>query len=76
MVTNYRNVELDPRVQVAVVMDGFGGPAAKISKLHELVRDQPVQFAGFKLFYRQDAPVMSPEDVLQLEPSPDIVIYQ
>jgi hypothetical protein len=76
MVTNYRNIELDPRVQVAIVMDGFGAPAAKISKHRDLVRDQPVQFSGFKLFYRHDVPVILPEEVLQLNPSPDIVIYQ
>ena len=41
-----------------------------------VVRDQLVQFAGFKLFYRQDAPLLAPRAVLNLDPSPDLVIYQ
>ena len=35
-----------------------------------------LSIAGYKLFYRQDVPLMSPEDVLGLEPAPDVVIYQ
>jgi hypothetical protein len=76
MLTGYQDIQLDPRVQVVVDMDGFGSPEAKTSKYRDLVRDQPVQFAGMKLFYRYDAPLLSPEDVLELEPAPDVVIYQ
>jgi hypothetical protein len=76
MVTNHHKIQLDPRVQVAIAMDGFGSPAAKIGKHQELVRDQPVQFSGFKLFYRQDVPVITPDEVIKLDPSPDVVIYQ
>jgi hypothetical protein len=57
-------------------MDGFGTPAAKESKYEWLVRDQLVQFAGFKLFYRQDAPLLTPRAVIDLDPSPDLIIYQ
>jgi hypothetical protein len=76
MVTNYRQIRPDPRVQVAMIMDGFGSPEAKISKYDTLVADQRVQYTGFKLFYRQDKPVMTPKQVLDLEPSPMVVIYQ
>ena len=76
MLTNYRAIKPSPRVQVVVTMDGFGAPDAKRSKYESLVRDQPVQFAGFKLFYRQDAPPMRPREVLELDPRPDLVIYQ
>ena len=76
MVTNYRQIRPDPRVQVAIVMDGFGTPEAKISKYDALVGDQRVQYAGFKLFYRQDQPVMTPRQVLELDPAPHVVIYQ
>jgi hypothetical protein len=76
MLTNYRQIQPDPRVQVAVVMDGFGAPELKTKHYEELVRDQRVQYLGFKLFYKQDKPVMTPEQVLELDPPPDVVIYQ
>ncbi|MEX1257457.1 MAG: hypothetical protein WEG36_07555 [Gemmatimonadota bacterium] len=40
------------------------------------VAEQPVQFTGFKLFYEQDVPLMSPIEVLGLRPAPLLVIYQ
>jgi hypothetical protein len=76
MVTRYDQIQSNPSVQVVIDMDGFGSPTAKLSKYADLVRDQPVQFAGIKLFYRHDVPLLSPEDVLQLDPPPDVVIYQ
>lgn len=76
MVTNAGAIKPTPQVQVVVTMDGFGAPAAKRSKYEWLVRDQMVQFAGFKLFYRQDAPLLTPHAVFDLDPSPDLIIYQ
>jgi len=35
-----------------------------------------VQFAGFKLFYQQDVPLMSADDVLALSPVPVFIVYQ
>jgi hypothetical protein len=35
-----------------------------------------VPFKGFKLFYDQDVPLMTPEAVLALLPAPLVVIYQ
>jgi hypothetical protein len=35
-----------------------------------------VQFAGFKLFYQQDRPLMGVADVLGLKPVPLFVLYQ
>jgi hypothetical protein len=76
LVTGYATIRPHPNVQVVIDVDGFGSPPAKLSKYAALVRDQPVQFAGVKLFYQHDAPLLSPEDVLNLEPAPDVVIYQ
>jgi hypothetical protein len=76
MVTNYQKISTDPRVQVVIVMDGFGGTAIKTQQYGALIAEQPVQYTGFKLFYRQDQPLMTPEQVLLLEPPPDLVIYQ
>lgn len=76
MLTNYQRIKSDPRVQVAIIMDGFGTPEAKISKYEALVRNERVAYGGFKLFYKQDKPVMTPAEVLGLDPTPDVVIYQ
>ena len=34
------------------------------------------QYPGMKLFYKLDKPLMSPSDVLALNPSPLMVMYQ
>lgn len=76
MVTNHRRIKLDPRVQVVIDMDGFGPPWMKLDSYEAYVRRQPVQFAGFKLFYKNDKPLMTPADVLKLVPVPFYVMYQ
>jgi hypothetical protein len=37
---------------------------------------EPVQFTGFKLFYKKDRPMMPPERVLGLTPKPVYIQYQ
>lgn len=76
IVQNKQLIEPTDNVQVALHADGFGGPAAKISKYNILVRDAPIQYGGFKVFYRQDAPVLSAAEVLQLDPAPAVITYQ
>ena len=65
-----------PGVQLVIDADGFGDPVLKTTVYNILVRDQPVQFSGIKLFYKQDKPLMSEDDIVELKPSPDVVIYQ
>ncbi len=76
MLTNAEAVQPDPRVQVVIDMDGFGSPDTKISKYHTFIRDAGVDFGGMKLFYNYDTPLLAPEDVLALDPAPDVIIYQ
>jgi hypothetical protein len=76
MVTAHQKIAVDPRVQVVMVMDGFGAPATKIHQYDTLIAEQRVQYTGFKLFYRHDQPLMTPEQVLLLDPPPDLIIYQ
>ena len=76
MLTNYRAVRPTPSVQVVVDMDGFGAPHVKADKYQTYVRDQAIQYGGVKLFYKHDAPLWSPAEVLRLDPAPDVVIYQ
>ena len=76
MLTNSAQVKLDPRVQVVMVMDGYGAPAFKKTAYRRAIRADPVQYAGIKLFYKNDKPQMSAKEVLELKPGPSVVIYQ
>lgn len=76
MLTNYSAVKLDPRVQVVMVMDGYGSPAFKRTAYRIAIRKEPVEFAGLKLFYKNDQPRMTPKQVLELTPGPAVIIYQ
>jgi hypothetical protein len=79
-VTNARNIELRPEVQVVMHMDGWGAPWLKRSTYKDYVVSEPVQYTGFKLFYHNDTkkgdPLMMPEDVLRLNPQPLYIQYQ
>ena len=76
MLTNHDQIKLDPRVQVVIDMDGFGAPWLKEDAYKFFIAPEPVQFTGFKLFYKNDKPMMSPERVLELWPSPVYIQYQ
>jgi hypothetical protein len=76
MVTNSWAIAHDPNVQVVLTMDGFGPPGLKLAQYRSYVHDQATQFAGVKLFYHHDVPLLTPADVLHLDPVPDLVIYQ
>jgi len=69
-------IRLDPRVQVAMVMDGFGTPGLKKAIYRREIERRPVEYAGIKLFYKNDKPMLTPAQVLGLEPRPSVVIYQ
>lgn len=76
IVTNKQLIQPTENVEVVLHADGFGGPEAKLTKYDILVRDEATQYGGFKLFYTQDAPLLSPQEVLQLDPAPAVVTYQ
>jgi hypothetical protein len=80
MLTNHQNIKLDPRVQVVVNMDGWGSPPIKRASYEHYVYPYPVQYTGFKLFYKNDTKkghaLMSPADVLALDPKPLYIQYQ
>lgn len=76
IVTNKEAIKPTDDVEVVLHADGFGGPEAKFTKYRFLVRDQPIQYGGFKVFYSQDEPVLNPEQVLTLDPAPAVVTYQ
>jgi hypothetical protein len=80
MVTDAKNIKLDPRVQVVVNMDGWGQPWLKYDSYRAYVEAEPVQFTGFKLFYHNDTkkgdPLLTPPEVLMLNPKPLYIQYQ
>jgi hypothetical protein len=81
MVTNYKQIKLQPEVQIVMDMDGWGHQARKFTTYKKFIDEEPVQFTGFKLFYKNDlreanSHVMSPAEVLKLKPQPIYIQYQ
>lgn len=63
-------------VQLVIDADGWGPPELKKSTYDFVNNLTEVEYAGVKLFYRQDVPMMSAEDIVNLDPSPLFVMYQ
>lgn len=81
MVTNYKQIKTSPEVQIVMNMDGWGGEAKKINTYKQFVYKEPVQFTGFKLFYKNDilekgTSLMTPSTLLKLNPIPIYIQYQ
>ena len=76
MLPDWQNIRLKPGVEIVTSVDGFGPPGSKIDDYRVFDKDQLIQYPGFKLFYKLDKPLMSPEDVLALDPAPLMVMYQ
>jgi hypothetical protein len=81
MVRNYKNIKLHPEVQVVMNMDGWGEPVLKRSTYLLYIRKEPVQFTGFKLFYKNDLKkkpnvMLTPSDLMKLKPRPIYIQYQ
>ena len=80
MLTGYKRITLDPRVQIVIDMDGWGPPSLKRESYRAYVAKYPVQYTGFKLFYHNDTKkgsrLMTPADVLALHPKPVYIQYQ
>jgi len=80
MVTGYKRIKLDPRVQIVMNMDGWGPPSLKRESYRAYVYKYPVEYTGFKLFYKNDTKkgdrLMTPASVLALNPMPLYIQYQ
>ena len=76
MVTNYQKIQKTPEVQIVMHMDGFGSAAKKLNTYRQWIEKEPVQFTGFKLFYKQDGKLMKPDEVLKVHPKPVYIQYQ
>jgi len=81
MITNYQNIKLHPEVQIVIDMDGWGPPELKFGTHRNYIYSEPIQFTGFKLFYKNDvkkAPhrMLTPQELLKLKPQPIYIQYQ
>ena len=80
MVSNAKQIQLDPRVQIVMDMDGFGPPWQKFESYRDYIDAEPVEFTGFKLFFHVDVragrPLLTPLEVLGLWPRPVYIQYQ
>jgi len=81
MLTGYDKIKKVPEVQVVIDMDGFGSKILKTGTYQRYIYKEPVQFTGFKLFYKNDnAPsaggIFSPAELLKFAPRPVYIQYQ
>ncbi len=81
MIKNAKSIVPLPEVQMVIDMDGWGTKARKLDSYSAYIYKEPVQFTGFKLFYKNDIKVkgtslMTPVEVLKLSPKPIFIQYQ
>ena len=80
MVKNYKDIRIIPEVQVVMHMDGWGFPAKKINTYKQFIYKEPVEYTGFKIFYKNDTKgngrLLTPQELLKLKPQPVYIQYQ
>jgi hypothetical protein len=76
MIYNKDAITPMPGVDIVIDMDGFGTPEAKIGNYNIFVGQEFIEYGGIKLFYQQDSPLITPEEIVSLDPPPAVVIYQ
>ena len=80
MVKNYKQIKIIPEVQFVMHMDGWGFPAKKINTYRQFIYREPVEYAGFKVFYKNDTKgngrLLTPQELVKLKPQPVYIQYQ
>jgi hypothetical protein len=80
MVTDYKAIKKVPEVQIVMDMDGWGSKILKRSTYLRYIFKEPVEFTGFKLFYKNDTKagnqMYTPKELLQFVPKPIYIQYQ
>lgn len=81
MITGYENIKKVPEVQVVMDMDGWGDKILKRSTYLRYIYKEPVEFTGFKLFYKNDIKkgsheMYTPEELVKFIPKPIYIQYQ
>ena len=62
-------------VQLVLDADGWGPPDQKRATYDFVNRHTGIEYAGVKLFYVRDNPLMTPEEILSLDPVPLYIQY-
>ncbi|MBL7743294.1 MAG: hypothetical protein JNN00_07415 [Chitinophagaceae bacterium] len=79
-VTNYKQIKLRPEVQVVMDMDGWGPPELKKGTYRHFIHKEPVEYTGFKLFYKNDTKnngrLLTLDEIMALKPRPVYIQYQ
>lgn len=80
MVKNYKEIKKVPEVQIVMDMDGFGDKVLKKDSYRSYIYREPVQFTGFKLFYKNDIRknwvMYTPQELVKFTPKPSYIQYQ
>lgn len=81
MITGYEKIKKVPEVQIVMDMDGWGDKILKRSTYLRYIYKEPVEFTGFKLFYKNDTKTGSdqlytPQELLKFTPKPVYIQYQ
>ncbi|HMA78109.1 MAG TPA: hypothetical protein VKP88_03120 [Candidatus Paceibacterota bacterium] len=81
MVTNYQDIQPTPEVQVVMHMDGWGSKQLKRNTHARVIEPEPVQFAGLKIFYKNDLKppstgIFTPAEAIEMHPEPIYIQYQ
>ena len=76
MVVNKEAIQDYPLVDLVWDADGYGSPGAKIGDYNQYRGEPGFEYGGFKLFYDLDTPLMTPAQVLAMDPPPAFVVYQ
>jgi len=81
MIKGYEKIKKVPEVQIVIDMDGWGDKNLKRFSYLKYIYKEPVQFAGVKLFYKNDTKeganqLYTPQELLQFTPKPLYIQYQ
>lgn len=76
MVINPHQIENYPYVELVLDVDGVGSPAEKTADYHTLTTQPFVEYRAIKLFFERDMPLLTPAELMSLDPPPDMIIFQ
>jgi hypothetical protein len=80
MVQGLDRIRVPSELQTVMSIDGVGDRPNKLAKYRQLTRDLPPGWRpGFKVFLKEDREaggLMTPAQVMNLRPRPDVVLYE
>lgn len=81
MVQETQKIKPTPAVQFVLHMDGWGSPELKKGTYRNYIHPEPVDYTGFKIFYKNDIKkpphrLITIEELLALKPKPIYIQYQ